>query len=301
VDAVGPQRLHLGLRIRGDDLTMSAPQMLRQNLRSGRATVWGGMAAIVALGWLYMVHMNAGMSAMDGMAPPAATGLGALVATFLMWTVMMVAMMLPSTIPAVSVFMMLSWHVTSSGAGAIDLSGLAVVMAGFYDDDEKGSPWRVISPTHLKSLMECTQIVPAVNQIELHPSFIQQPLRETHERLDIITQAWSPLGNSVRRLGDPSRVTDPLRHPVVVSLSESLGKTPAQVVLRWHIQHGLSAIPKSFNPAHIAENFDIFDFALSREYMRAIDAIDTGVRSGPDPEVVNANTFPIRIEDQEAS
>ena len=113
---------------------MSAPQMLRQNLRSGRATVWGGMAGIVALGWLYMVHMNAGMSAMDGMAPPAAPGLGALVATFLMWTVMMVAMMLPSTIPAVSVFMMLAGRRNPLAVGRMTMmfvTGYAFAWSGY--------------------------------------------------------------------------------------------------------------------------------------------------------------------------
>jgi 2,5-diketo-D-gluconate reductase A len=78
-------------------------------------------------------------------------------------------------------------------------------------------------------------------------------------------------------------VRDPLTHPTVVGLAQKCGKTPAQVVHRWHIQHGVSAIPKSFTPAHINENFDIFDFALSVEDIAAIDAMDTGVRSGPDP------------------
>lgn len=157
------------------------------------------------------------------------------------------------------------------------------------------------SPVHLKNLMERSEIVPAVNQVEMHPNFIQHQLRKTHARLGIVTQAWSPLGNSVRRLGHPSKVSDPLTHPTVVELAEKHGKAPAQVVLRWHIQHGCSAIPKSFNPEHIVENFNIFDFVLNSEEMNAIDAVDAGVRSGPDPQAVDASTFPIKIEDQEAA
>ena len=148
------------------------------------------------------------------------------------------------------------------------------------------------SPTHLKNCMERSEVVPAVNQIELHPSFIQQEQRENNSRLGIVTQAWSPLGNSVRLFADPKTARDPLTHPTIVGLAEKHRKTRAQVVLRWHIQHGVSAIPKSFRPEHIAENFNIFDFALSAADMGTIDAIDTGKRSGPDPEVVDAKHVP---------
>jgi diketogulonate reductase-like aldo/keto reductase len=150
------------------------------------------------------------------------------------------------------------------------------------------------SPMHLKALMERTEVVPAVNQVELHPDFAQHELRATHARLGIVTQAWSPLGYTVRRAG---RAGDPLTHPTIVRLSEKYGKTPAQMVLRWHIDHGFSAIPKSFRPERIAQNFDIFDFALAADDLVAIDALDTGVRSGADPNVVDAQTFPITVED----
>ncbi len=153
------------------------------------------------------------------------------------------------------------------------------------------------SSTNLNTLMERSEVMPAVNQVELHPFFIQRELRDAHKRLGIVTQAWSPLGGSVRRAADPSKAGDPLEHPTVVALAAKYGKSPAQVVLRWHIDHGFSAIPKSFRPERIAENFDIFDFALTEEHIAAIDALDTGMRSGPDPEVVHATTFPIRIED----
>jgi diketogulonate reductase-like aldo/keto reductase len=153
------------------------------------------------------------------------------------------------------------------------------------------------SPTNLKNLTERSEVTPAVNQVELHPRFSQQELREVHARLGIATQAWSPLGGSIRRFGDPSKVGDPLQDPTVVRLAAKYAKTPAQVVLRWHIEHGFSAIPKSFRPERIAENFGIFDFSLSKEDIAAIDSLDKGVRSGPDPAAVEATTFPIKIED----
>lgn len=96
---------------------------------------------------------------------------------------------------------------------------------------------------------------------------------------------------------DPNAVKNPLKHPVVVELAARYGKTPAQVVLRWHIEHGLSAIPKSVRPARIAENIDIFDFALTADEVAAIDALDTGVRGGPDPELVDTKMFSLSVED----
>jgi 2,5-diketo-D-gluconate reductase A len=152
------------------------------------------------------------------------------------------------------------------------------------------------SPMHLKTLMDRSEVMPALNQVELHPFFIQREVRDAHQRLGIVTQAWSPLGGSVRREADPNKAADPLGHPTVVGLAAKYGKSPAQVVLRWHIDHGLSAVPKSFRPERIAENFDVFDFTLTREDIAAIDALDTGTRSGPDPDFVHATTFPIKIE-----
>ena len=151
------------------------------------------------------------------------------------------------------------------------------------------------SPAHLQKLLEQVETVPAVNQIELHPLFSQQAARETHARLGILTEAWSPLGNSVRKFGDKS--ADPLTNPTVVGLAQKHGKTPAQVVLRWHIEHGTCVIPKSFTPPRIAENIDVFDFALSPEEVASIDALNTNKRSGPDPDAVHAKTFPITVED----
>ena len=139
-------------------------------------------------------------------------------------------------------------------------------------------------------------MTPAVNQVELHPRFIQRELREAHARLGIVTQAWSPLGGSVRRASGTSEICDSLEHPTVVGLAAKYGKTPAQVLLRWHIDHGFSAIPKSFRSERIAKNFDIFDFALSTGDIAAIDALDTGRRSGADPEVMSADASPIKID-----
>jgi diketogulonate reductase-like aldo/keto reductase len=153
------------------------------------------------------------------------------------------------------------------------------------------------SPHDLERLMDQTEVVPAVNQIELHPSFQQKELRAAHDRLGILTQAWSPIGGSVRRFADQKKGFDPLEHPTIARIAAAHGKKPVQVVLRWDFQNGVSAIPKSFNAGRIAENINIFDFELSPEDMATIDGLDTGIRNGPDPEVVTATTFPIKLED----
>jgi diketogulonate reductase-like aldo/keto reductase len=155
------------------------------------------------------------------------------------------------------------------------------------------------SAKHLEDLSARTKVMPAVNQVELHPFFIQRELREVHQRLGIVTQSWAPIGGVYLRRPQaaPKAAKSPLEHPVIVQVAAKYGKTPAQVVLRWHIGHGLSAIPKSVRPERIAENIDVFDFALSQDEIAAIDGLDTGVRAGFDPELVNSNTFPIKIED----
>ena len=155
------------------------------------------------------------------------------------------------------------------------------------------------SPKHLEKLIEHSKVVPAVNQIELHPFFIQRELRDANKRLGIVTQSWSPIGGvySRKSVAGKTGVKNPLEHPVIVKLAAKYGKTPAQVVLRWHIDHGLSAIPKSVRPERIAENINVFDFALAKDEIKAIDALDTGVRAGSDPEVVDSKTFGIKIVD----
>ena len=154
------------------------------------------------------------------------------------------------------------------------------------------------TPKHLQQLVAATDVVPAVNQVELHPLFAQKPVASEDARLGVVTQAWSPLGGVQRYFKQGANSpADPLVQPVVTMLSERHRKTPAQIILRWHIQHGLSAIPKSVRPARIAENFDVFDFELSAEDLAAIDALDTGMRGGPDPDQVSTEMFTFRIED----
>ncbi len=133
---------------------------------------------------------------------------------------------------------------------------------------------------HLERIVDATGVVPAINQVELHPYFQQRELRETHARLGIATQAWSPLGQGGELLADP----------VVTGIAAELGDvTPAQVVLRWHLQRGLVTIPKSQHAGRIAENFDVFGFELDDAQLSRIDGLDRGTagRIGPNPETAN--------------
>ena len=156
------------------------------------------------------------------------------------------------------------------------------------------------SSNHLDSLIEQTGHIPAVNQVELHPFFIQRELREADAKRGIITQAWSPIGG-IKRDGEKAKASkelhDPLSHQTVVRLAKKYGKTPAQIILRWQIELGTSPIPKSVRPERIAENIDIFDFALASEDVLAISALDTSERGGPDPEQASPLTFPITHRD----
>jgi diketogulonate reductase-like aldo/keto reductase len=146
---------------------------------------------------------------------------------------------------------------------------------------------------HLENLLSQVDVVPAVNQIEVHPYFSQPQLRGLMAERGIATQAWSPIGG-VYAYGPKN--TSVLEDPVVAELAAKHGKTPAQVVLRWHIEHGFCAIPKSVKQHRIAENIDIFDFQLTADEIAAIDALDTGVRGGPDPASISPATYPYRVE-----
>ena len=126
---------------------------------------------------------------------------------------------------------------------------------------------------HLRRLFDETDVVPVVNQVELHPRFPQQELRDFHARHGILTQAWSPLGQGKGLLDEP----------VLAQIGSSHGKSPAQVVLRWHLQLGNVVIPKSVTPSRIRENFDVFDFSLDDAEMQQISGLATGERIGPDP------------------
>ena len=141
---------------------------------------------------------------------------------------------------------------------------------------------------HLQRLLAETSVVPAVNQIELHPYFQQRALRRLHAEHGILTQAWSPIGGITSYRGGEKRTFD---DPTLQEIARQHGKSAAQVMLRWHLQEGRSAIPKSTKPARIAENFDVFDFELSTDRIAAIDALDTGVRGGPEPDSITLETY----------
>jgi diketogulonate reductase-like aldo/keto reductase len=142
---------------------------------------------------------------------------------------------------------------------------------------------------HLTRLLDRAQVVPAVNQIEVHPYFQQPEVQAFNAQHGILTQAWSPIGGiTFYRDGEH---TSTLEDPVILAIAQAHGKSAAQVMLRWHLQHGRSAIPKSTKPERIAENIDIFDFELTAEEMAAIDGLDTGRRGGPEPEAITLEAF----------
>ncbi|XVU26735.1 aldo/keto reductase [Actinoplanes sp. CA-054009] len=148
---------------------------------------------------------------------------------------------------------------------------------------------------HLDDLLARTDIVPAVNQIELHPYFSQPDVRKADAEHGILTQAWSPIGGITFYPGWGEQRRNVLQDPAIGAIATEHGKSPAQVMLRWQLQHGRSAIPKSTNPGRIAENFDVFDFELTPAQLAEIDALDTGVRNGPDPDVPRPAMFDMVI------
>ena len=143
-------------------------------------------------------------------------------------------------------------------------------------------------PDHLQRLLAKASVVPAVNQIEVHPYFQQRALQRLHAEHGILTQAWSPIGGITAYRGGQKPSFD---DPTLLEIGRQHGKSAAQVMLRWHLQEGRSAIPKSTKPARIAENFEVFDFELSADQIAAIDALDTGVRGGPPPEAITRENF----------
>ena len=126
---------------------------------------------------------------------------------------------------------------------------------------------------HLERLIGETGVTPVLNQIELHPGFQQGELRALHDRLGIVTQCWTPLGKGQAFDAAP-----------VQAIASRTGKTPAQVILRWHVQLGCSVIPRSTHEGRLAQNLDVFDFSLTDDEMAAMDTLDTGNRLGPDPQ-----------------
>lgn len=128
-------------------------------------------------------------------------------------------------------------------------------------------------PEHLERLQAETGMLPVLNQVELHPGFQQRALKAVHGRLGIVTEAWSPLGQG--RM---------LENPVVTAIAKAQARTPAQVLIRWHLQSGHVVIPKSVTPDRIRANAQVFDFALTAEEIAALDALDReDGRIGPDP------------------
>jgi len=129
---------------------------------------------------------------------------------------------------------------------------------------------------HLRDVFAASELTPAVDQIEVQPYLTQDPLRAFNAEHEIAVEAWSPLARG--------KVA---HDPVIGAIAERLGRTPAQVTLRWHLQRGDIVFPKSVNRSRIEENFRIFDFALDEADMAAISGLDRGERTGPDPEVMS--------------
>lgn len=142
---------------------------------------------------------------------------------------------------------------------------------------------------HLNRLLEKATVVPAVNQIEVHPYFQQRRVQALGAERGILTQAWSPIGGITFYRDGTHGST--LEDPVIGRIAQAHGKSPAQVMLRWHLQQDRSVIPKSTKPHRIAENLDVFDFDLSADELAAVDALDTGQRGGPEPEDITLESF----------
>ena len=142
---------------------------------------------------------------------------------------------------------------------------------------------------HLTRLLETAEVVPAANQIEVHPYFQQREVQAFGSDHGILTQAWSPIGGiTFYRDGNHGSTLD---DPVIRQIAEAHGKSPAQVMLRWHLDQRRSVIPKSTKPARIAENFDVFDFTLTGDELTAIDALNTNKRGGPEPTDITLENF----------
>ena len=144
---------------------------------------------------------------------------------------------------------------------------------------------------HLTTLLDATSVVPAVNQLEIHPYFQQRAVLDFDDRHGILNQAWSPIGGITFYPGFGEDRRSVLEDPAVTRVAEAHGKSPAQVLLRWGLQQGRSVIPKSTKRTRIAENFDVFDFELTAAELTALDALETGRRGGPEPEDVTLADF----------
>ncbi|MGW5433189.1 aldo/keto reductase [Streptomyces sp. NPDC004059] len=144
---------------------------------------------------------------------------------------------------------------------------------------------------HLTALLDATSVVPAVNQLEIHPYFQQRDVLDFDNDHGILNQAWSPIGGITFYPGYGEDRRSVLQDPAVTAIAAAHGKSPAQVLLRWGIQQGRSVIPKSTKRHRIAENIDVFDFELTPDELKALDALETGRRGGPEPENVTLAAY----------
>ncbi|MFT2706131.1 aldo/keto reductase [Clavibacter zhangzhiyongii] len=151
-------------------------------------------------------------------------------------------------------------------------------------------------PEHLTALLDRVDVVPAVNQVELHPFFQQADVAAANRSHNIVTQAWSPIGGIFSYDENAAADLNPLTNSTLAAVADAHGKTAAQVMLRWHLQEGRSAIPKSVKPQRIAENFDVFDFELTASELASVAALDRGARGGPDPDQINPDVFSLEID-----
>lgn len=150
-------------------------------------------------------------------------------------------------------------------------------------------------PDHLRAPAQETDLVPAVNQVELHPNFQQRDQVAVHVEMGIVTQAWSPIGGVYGWAGENGSVP-PLQNETIQSIARAHGKTPAQVILRWHLDQGRAVVPKSVRPERIAENIDVFDFELTSDDTRAIAALDTDQRGAVEPDIVTPEVIDLTID-----
>ncbi|GAA3485797.1 aldo/keto reductase [Streptomyces yanii] len=144
---------------------------------------------------------------------------------------------------------------------------------------------------HLTTLLDTTSVVPAVNQLEIHPYFQQRAVLDFDDQHNILNQAWSPIGGITFYPGYSEDRKSVLEDLAVTRIAEAHGKSPAQVLLRWGLQQGRSVIPKSTKRTRIAENIDVFDFELTADELTALDALETGRRGGPEPENVTLAAY----------
>lgn len=152
-------------------------------------------------------------------------------------------------------------------------------------------------PEHLRMLMDNTEIVPVLNQIELHPYLSQKSVREANEQYGIRTESWSPIGGGFLNLPkDPTNVVHLLEDKVLVGLARKYRRSVVQVMLRWHNQHGFIVMPKSQHYERLLSNIDIFNFELTAEDMAAIDGLNRDLRAGPHPDTFDVPAFRAIVE-----